>query len=134
VQKLLGELIQRGRRDVWRSLRLRDLHETTLELAIVICLADLGAEDESSTRRENHVVAVRRALDCEVAKSPYLAHQLSVFDDQQLAMGVPGAMFEGLRHMQNSTVTQRDKRFILVRALFRVIAFTSSRRVPFVLD
>jgi hypothetical protein len=88
----------------------------------------------SCTRRENHVVEVYRAPDREVTESPYLARQLSVFDDRQLATGVPGAMFEGLRRTQNSTVMQRDKRFILVRALIRVIAFTSSWRVPFVLD
>jgi hypothetical protein len=33
----------------------------TLELAIVVCLADLGAEDEGGTRWENHVIEVRRA-------------------------------------------------------------------------
>jgi hypothetical protein len=48
---------------------------------------------------------VRRALNCEVAESPYLAHQLSVFDNRQLVMGLLGAMFEGLRRMQNSTIT-----------------------------
>jgi hypothetical protein len=57
--------------------------------------------------------------------------RLSMFDDRQLATRVPGAMFGGLRRTLNSTVTQRDERFILVRALFRVTAFTSSRRVAF---
>ena len=45
----------------------------TLELAIVVCLADLGAKDEGGSRRENHVVEVRQALDHKVAESPYLA-------------------------------------------------------------
>ena len=45
----------------------------TLELVVVVCLADPGAEDEGGTRRENHVVEVRRALDRKVAESPYLA-------------------------------------------------------------
>jgi hypothetical protein len=31
---------------------------------------------------------VYRALECNCAKSPYLARQLSVFEDQQLIMGV----------------------------------------------
>ena len=54
----------------------------TLELAVVICLADLGAKDEGGSRRKNHVVEVRRALDCEVTESPYLTRQLSMFDDR----------------------------------------------------
>jgi hypothetical protein len=99
-------------------LRRQDLHETTPELAVLIYLTDPGTKDESSTRRENHVVEVLQALDHEATKSPYLVHQLSVFDVQQLAMGVPRAMFEGLRRPQNSTITQRDKQFILIRALF----------------
>jgi hypothetical protein len=74
---------------------------------------------------------VRRVLDRRVAESPYLARQLSVFDNRQLATGVPEAMFERLQRTQNSTVTQRDEQFILVWALFRVIAFTSSRGVVF---
>jgi hypothetical protein len=60
-----------------------------------------------------------------------MALALLVFDDRQLAMGVLGAMFGGLRHTQNSMVMQRDERFILVQALFRVTAFTSSQRVAF---
>jgi hypothetical protein len=75
----------------------------TLELVVVICLADLGAEDEGGTRQENHGVEVRRALDCEVTESTYLARQLSVFDDRQLVTGLPGTMFEGLPRTQNST-------------------------------
>jgi hypothetical protein len=63
------------------KLEARDLHEATLELAIVVYLTDLGAKDEHSTYRENHVVEVCRALNHGVAKSPYLARQLSVFDD-----------------------------------------------------
>ena len=39
--------------------RHRDLHETTLELVVVVSLADPGVEDESDTHRENHVVEVR---------------------------------------------------------------------------
>ena len=62
----------------------RDLHETTLKLAGVVCGADPGAEDENGSRCENHVVEVRRALDREVTESPYLACQLLVFDDRQL--------------------------------------------------
>ena len=69
----------------------------TLELAVIICLADPGAEDEGGTRQENHVVEVRRALILEVAGSPYLARQLSVFDDRQLVTRLPGTMFKGLR-------------------------------------
>ena len=58
---------------------------------------DPGAEDEGDTRRENHVVKVRQALDRELTESPYLARQLSVFDGRQLVMGLPGTMFEELR-------------------------------------
>jgi hypothetical protein len=76
----------------------------TLELAIVVCLVDPGAEDEGGTHRENHVIEVRRALGHEVTESPYLGCQLSVFDDRQLITGLPKTMFEGLRRMQNSTV------------------------------
>jgi len=54
----------------------------TLELAVVVCIVDPGAKDEGGTHRENHIVEVRRALDREVTESPYLAHQLSVFDDR----------------------------------------------------
>jgi hypothetical protein len=69
----------------------------TLELAVVVCLIDLGVKDECSTYREDHAVEVRQALDHEVTKSLYLARQLLVFDDWQLATGVPEVMFEGLR-------------------------------------
>ena len=68
----------------------------TLELAVVVCLANPGAEDEGGSHRENHVVEVRRALDRKVAESPYLARQLSMFDDWQLITGLPRMMIEGL--------------------------------------
>ena len=54
----------------------------TLELAIVVYLVDLGAKDEGGSHRKNHVIEVRRVLDREVTEGPYLAHQLSVFDDR----------------------------------------------------
>jgi hypothetical protein len=73
VRKLLGQLIQRGRGDGWRSLKSQNLHEATLELAVFVRLADLGAEDEGGSRRQNHVVEVRHAVDREIAKNPYLA-------------------------------------------------------------
>jgi hypothetical protein len=103
----------------------------TLELAIVVYLIDLGAKDEHSTCQENHVVKVCRALDRGVTESRYLVCQLSMFDDRQLAMGVLRAMFRGLQCTKNLLVKQRDKQLILVRALFRVTAFMSSRRVAF---
>ena len=78
-----------------------------MELVIVIFLIDPGAEDEGGTRRENYVVEVCRALDREVTESPYLARQLSVFDDRQLITGLLGTMFKGLRHTQNSTVNAK---------------------------
>ena len=68
----------------------------TLELAIVVCLVDLEAKDEGDTHRENHIVEVRQALDREVTESPYLARQLSVFDDRQPITVVPRTVFEGL--------------------------------------
>ena len=78
-----------------------------MELAIVVYLVDLGAKDEGDTHRENHIVEVRQALDREVTESPYLARQLSVFDDRQLITGLLGTMFEGLRCTQNSTVNAK---------------------------
>ena len=90
-------------------MRCRDLHETTLELAVVVYLTDLGAKDEGDTHRENHIVEVRRALDREVTESPYLARQLSVFDDQQPITGVPRMVFEGLRRTQNSIVNAKRR-------------------------
>ena len=79
----------------------------TLELAVVVYLADPGAEDECGSRRENHVVEVCRALYRKVAESPYSARQLSVFDDRQLITGLPEMMFEGLQRMQNSIVNAK---------------------------
>ena len=70
----------------------------TLELAVVVCLADPGAEDEGDSRQGNHVIVVCRALDREVTESPYLARQLSVFDDRQLITGVLRMVFEGVWH------------------------------------
>ena len=80
-----------------------------MELAIVVCLTDPGAEDEGGFHRENHVVEVRRAFDHEVIESPYLARQLSVFDDRQLITGIPEMMFEGLQRMQNSIVNAKRR-------------------------
>ena len=79
-----------------------------LEFAVIVRLADPGAKDEGGSRRENHVVEVRRALDREVTESPYLAHQLSVFDNRQLVMGLSGMMVGGLRRTLNSAVNARD--------------------------
>ena len=83
------------------KLEAQVLHEMTLELAIVVCLIDPGGE--------NHVVEVHRALDRKVTESPYLVCQLWMFDDQQLIMGLPKTMFEGLWCMQNSTVTAKRR-------------------------
>ena len=80
-----------------------------MELVVVVSLADPGAEDESDTRRENHVVEVRRALDREVVESPYLARQLSVFDDRQPVTGVPETVFRGLRCTQNLMVNAKRR-------------------------
>ena len=90
-------------------MRRRNLHETTLELAVVVCLVDLGAKDEGDTHQENHVVKVYRALDCEVTESPYLACQLSMFDDRQPIMGVPRIVFKGLQRTQNSIVNVKRR-------------------------
>ena len=80
-----------------------------MELAVIVCLADPGAKDEGGTRQENHVIEVRRALNCEVTESPYLARQLSIFDDRQLITGLPETMFEGLQRIQNSTVNAKKR-------------------------
>ena len=110
----------------------RDLHETTLKLTGVVCGADLGAEDEDGSRCENHAVEVRRALDCEITESPYLARQLSVFDNRQLVTGLSEMMVGGLRHTQNTTVnTKRRTVYTGLGPHNRVIAFTSRRRVAF---
>ena len=86
-----------------------DLHEMTLELAIVVFHVDLEAEDEGGSRRENHVIEVHRALDREVAESPYLARQLSVFDDLQLVTRLPRTMFEGLRRIKNLIINAKRR-------------------------
>ena len=91
------------------KLEAPGLHEITLEHAIAVCLVDPGAKDEGDTHQENHVVEVHRTLDCKVAESPYLACQLSVFDDWQRITGVPGMVFEGLWRMQNSTVNAKRR-------------------------
>ena len=107
----------------------------TLELAVIICLADPGAEDEGGSRRENHIVEVRQALDREVTESPYLARQLSVFDDRQLIMGVPKTVFEGLRRTLNSTVNAKRQTILnWFGPSCRVTAFTSSRRIAFCVE
>jgi hypothetical protein len=78
------------------------------------------------------VVMVRFELDIYILIPSQSNHwPLSVFHDRQLATGIPKAMFEGLRRMQNSEVTQRDERFILVWYLFWITAFMSSRCVAF---
>jgi hypothetical protein len=60
-----------------------NLHEAALWRAAVICRADLGAKDELRTRRENHVGdEARRALERKFVECPYLARQLSMFEDQ----------------------------------------------------
>jgi hypothetical protein len=74
------------------------------EFAMIIRLADPIAEDEGGSCWKNHDVEVRRALRYKVTKSPYLARQLSVFDDQQPITGYPGQLFGGLRRMQNPAV------------------------------
>ena len=104
----------------------------TLKLARVICHADVGAKDEGRSHDKNYVVEVRRALDCEVTKSPYLVRQLSVFDDRQLVMGLPRTMVGGLRHTRNTTVNAKRRMIYTGSGPYdRVIAFTSSRRVAF---
>ena len=103
-----------------------------MELAIVVCLTDLGAKDEGDTYRENHVVEVRRALDHEVTENPYLTRQLSVFDDRQPVTGVPGTVFGGLRRTQELDGKHKEMNDLYWFGLScRVIAFTFSRRVTF---
>jgi hypothetical protein len=41
-----------------------------MELAITICLANSGFEDESCFHQEDHVVEVYQALGCKSAESP----------------------------------------------------------------
>ena len=53
----------------------------TLELVVVVSRADPGAKDKGGSRQKNHVDEVNRALDHEVTKSPYVARQMSMFDD-----------------------------------------------------
>ena len=80
-----------------------------LKLAEVVHYADPGAEDEGGSHRKNHVVEAHRALDREVTESPYLTCQLSVFDNRQLIMGVPGTVFEGLWRTQNLRVNVKRR-------------------------
>ena len=99
---------------------------------MVVSHVDPRAEDKGGSHWENHVVEVRRALDREVTKSPYLARQLSVFDDRQLVTGLSGTMIEGLWRTQNSTVNAKRRTIYTGSGpRDRVIAFTSCRRVAF---
>ena len=41
-------------------------------------------------------IMLSRSAELEVTENPYMARQLSVFDDRQLITGLPGMMFEGL--------------------------------------
>jgi hypothetical protein len=75
---------------------------------MVIRRADPGTEDRRGSHGEDHVVKVCQALDREVAESPYLARQMSVFDDRQLIMGLPRMMTGKLRRTLNSVVNARD--------------------------
>ena len=104
----LGEILQRILRLNWQSLIILNLHKMGLELAFVVSHADPSVEDKLGTRRETHIVVeVRRAFDRKVTKSPYMACQLSVFNDQQPITGLPGSQFGGLRCMKNSTVNTK---------------------------
>ena len=84
----------------------------TLELTVVVCLVDPRAKDEGGTRRENHVVEVHRALDCEVVESPYLARQLSVSVDRQLIMGLPETIIRGASVYAELSGKHEDERFL----------------------
>jgi hypothetical protein len=66
-------------------------------------------------------VEVCRAVDCELAESPYLAHQLPVFDDRQHIIGIPNTILDELRRIQNSAVNARDNDLYLFRPLNCVI-------------
>jgi len=44
-----------------------------------------------------------------MSSKPYLARQLSVFDDRQPITGVLGTMFEGLWRTQNSTINTKRR-------------------------
>jgi hypothetical protein len=68
-----------------------------LEPAVTVSYTDPGTEDEGRTRQEDHVAEIRRALEREFTKSPYLARQLSMFDDRQLVTGLPRTIVRGGR-------------------------------------
>ena len=52
-------------------------------------------------------IMLSRSAELEVTENPYMARQLSVFDDRQLITGLPGMMLEGLWHTQNPTVNAK---------------------------
>ena len=107
----------------------------TLELSVVVGNADPRAKDEGRSYRENYAVEVCQALDRKFTESPYLARQLSVFDDRQPVTGVPGTVFGGLRRTQElDDECKKTAIYIGSDSHDRVIAFTSSRREPFALD
>jgi hypothetical protein len=66
-------------------------------------------------------VEVCRAVDCEFTKSPYLAHQLPMFDDRQHVIGIPNTILDGLRSIQNSAVNARGSDLYLFRPLNCII-------------
>jgi hypothetical protein len=66
-------------------------------------------------------VEVCQAVDCEFAESPYLAHQLPMFDDRQHVIEIPNMILDGLWRIQNSAVNARDSDLYLFRPLNCVI-------------
>jgi hypothetical protein len=52
------------------------------------------------------------APEHKVVENPYLARQLSVFDDRQLVTGLPEMIVRGHRHMQNSTMNAETTIYI----------------------
>ena len=74
----------------------RDGPGTTMLTRMILVQEPLDVAVEACT----HV----SRIDRDYAESPYLARQLSVFDDRQVVIGLPRMMVGGLQYMQNSIV------------------------------
>jgi hypothetical protein len=83
--ELLGELL-------WHVLDHQIVREVALEHVFIASHADLGAKDEGGACHEDHVVEIAAVSNMNSPKVPYLARQLSVFDDRQLVTGLLGTI------------------------------------------
>jgi hypothetical protein len=78
-----------------------------MKVALVVRLANPRSKDEGLSHREDHVVKIRRALDCDCAESPYLVRSCRCLTTDSLTRGYPGQLF-GLRYVLELDGERRD--------------------------